>query len=1072
MVDIVDPFQQKASSEIVDPAQGESTSSIVDPFKTNAATKQPSVKIIDPFKHDDPEDKPTALEQAKQNTVSFASREFVAAADTLLNIGDFAASTGIKSVGMAAKGLGVDPKMVDDTVKTAVDITHKAIADPVKKAVVGMGMDKETIEGNKIDKVMAGVGNAKQALDQSIADATHTDVEKVSLSTDAAMLGIGELFGRLGVKEKLGAVADKTGITEAIDKLTDPTGKEMFKYEETKAKLNKDFEQSQLLRKERFERDFVGPKADEIKVKQSQFEQDVPNREAFKSKMDEIFKDYKVDPDTGEVFKVDPAVEAKRISDARDVKAKADFEAAAKELGKTPKELEQHLKDTGAKWEYVGDEVAFDNLKKSLTDFDKVIKDTTNAKQPEPIQITDALVDWFKKNKRQVENARQFYFEQSGLAPVKGVLPDFKRWEELIKDDIGIHISALDIARTEYSQVAKGLRKLAAGKGELDKVWRAIQEKTVDALPDHLKAAAVLYDTQMKRWGLRFMDSGIIKGMLEDYATRMIDMHGVDPKLIDKLLSAFSEKQAASMSTKSKYGKTRLIDEFAELESLMKEYGLKFKTTNLAEITEAYGESMFKAMLNKKLIDTLGKYELKDGSKVFIKRDDKGRIPFGFKELRGGMYDGFWVHPDIASPLKFVMDQREMGMVMRGLSALSGITKRINVGLSMFHATTLTVGRMFALGAKDNFYYNPIKQFKELSKAYENAYSQNRLQQWQKSNLKLGAETDSGIGIMGQLAKSGDTFLRDKGGLEGDYLAKTVNWAGKPQAFLDKMTWDIVHDGSKLLTAEALLEKAKLNHPKVSEQFLRDQIATHVNDVYGGIDWYGAARDSNKYLEKLKMNMFSPEGRKYLQILEFAPDWTLSTVRVFARTIPKNILKPTEWNISEGLAGLVKPLTAADHARQYQMRAAVALFTVANGLNISLSGHPIWENKEFFSIELGDGSAIHPFKHYAESWHWLGNFAETFKNKLGFIPRMAYETRDKGLAEGLQKLAESSLPFTFSGGKKGIAEAVSGFAGLPVTGTHEGQLGGKGLIKNWQNIKNRAEKRLGMKIKTTDDEEE
>ena len=143
-----------------------------------------------------------------------------------------------------------------------------------------------------------------------------------------------------------------------------------------------------------------------------------------------------------------------------------------------------------------------------------------------------------------------------------------------------------------------------------------------------------------------------------------------------------------------------------------------------------------------------------------MKKGTRDRIPFGYEEMRGGAYDGYWVHPDLVKPLKYVMDQREMGMVMRGLSAISGITKRINVGLSLFHATTLTVGRMFSLGAKDNFYYNPVKQFKALSKAYEEAYSEGRLKSWQRSNLKLGAETDSGIGIMGQIAKSGDKIGR------------------------------------------------------------------------------------------------------------------------------------------------------------------------------------------------------------------------------------------------------------------------------------------------------------------------
>jgi hypothetical protein len=711
--------------------------------------------------------------------------------------------------------------------------------------------------------------------------------------------------------------------------------------------------------------------------------------------------------------------------------------------------------------------------KQALADFEtklaepKVSKaEVAKVSERERLQ-EEALNAYLKKHKKDIEAARQRYFEQSGLDPVYGDRPDFKSWAEMIKDDIEVHLAGLDVARSDFMQVAKGLRQLAPRKGELSRVWEAIQRKTVDQLPDNLKAAAVLYDTQMRVWGSKFLDAKIIKGMIQDYATRMIDSAGKDPTVMDKFYESLAQKQSAGLATTSKYGKGRLIDDFATLEQVMAEHNLKFKTTDLAEITEAYGESMFKAMLNKDLISKLEKYTTLDGNKVFMKADAAKRIPYGFVEMKGGMYDGYWVHPDLKLPLSFVMDQREMGMIMRGLSATSNVIKRINVGLSLFHATTLTVGRWIADGFKVGGSYNPVKQFQNLRKAYDEAYSSGRLESWQKSKMHLGGEADAGLGIVGSLAQSADSFLKRTAGFEGDYLAKTVKLAGKPQEYLDKFTWDIVHDGSKLLTADSLLERAKINHPLVPEKFLRDEIAKHVNDVYGGIDWFSAARDSNKFLEKLKMHMFSPEGRKYLQILEFAPDWTLSTVRVFARAIP-NPLKMAEWDLSKGLAGIVRPLTAADYARQYQMRMAVGLFTIANALNISLSGHPIWENKSIFSIESGDGRAWHPLKHPSESWHWLGDFAKTFTNKLGFWPRMAYETRNQGLVEGSKTVLKGAMPFTAGSGSKGVTEGVAGFLGVPVTGTKTGDFAGPGVLKNWErayeNQKRKLAKKFGIRV--------
>ena len=1008
-------------------------------------------------------DDPSGAGRIAKHPVSAMLADPVNTADLLIgNLPSMAGQITMQTAGAIAKPLasffGKTPQQIDKDVTETNKAIHGAIGDPFKKIATEFGgLDKATIESSAVAKGSELLGEGIDWANKQISKHTGVSENDANLLTTAVQVALLHSAGKL---------AAKTGLPEAIDKFTDPTKEEQVQYEANKLKTDREFEKFQTRRKERFDDEFVGPKAEKAAEAKTQFEQGVENREAFKSKMDEIFKNYKVDADTGEIFKLDPKAEAERVNGERNKKAEADFAKAAADLGKTPKELEQFLKDTGSKWEYIGDEVAFEDLKKSLTDFDKAVKTTEDAKKPAPVP-EDALNTYLKKNKKAIEEARQHYFEKSGLAPVKGELPDFKSWDEMMKDDIGVHLSSLDVARSDFMQVAKGLRQLAPRKGELERVWEAIQRKTVDQLPDNLKAAAVLYDTQMRVWGQKFLDAGIIKGMLNDYATRMIDMTGKDPTVMDKFFASLEQKMAAGLPTKGKYGKSRLIDDFATLEQVMEEHGLRFKTKNLAEITEAYGETMFKAMLNKDLISKLEKHTTLDGNPVFMKRDATGRIPFGFVEMKGGMYEGYWVHPDVATPLKFVIDQREMGMIMRGLSATSNVIKRINVGLSLFHATTLTVGRWIGSGFKVGDTYNPVKQFENLRKAYDEAYSSGRLEAWQNSKLHLGGEADAGLGIVGHLAESADSFLKRTTGFEGDYLAKTVKLVGKPQEFLDRFTWDIVHDGSKLLDADQKLEQAKINHPRVPEKFLRDQIAKHINDVYGGIDWFDAARDTNKFLEKLKMNLFSPEGRKYLQILEFAPDWTLSTLRVFARAIP-NPLKMAQWDISKGLAGITKPLTAVDYARQYQMRMAVGLFTVLNALNISLSGKPIWENKDIFSIESGDGRAWHPLKHPSESYHWIGDFAKTFKNKLGFWPRMAYETRDQGLVEGAKTVAKGAMPFTAGSGSKGITEGIAGFAGVPVTGTSTGDFAGPGVLKNWErafeNQKKKLAKKFGIRI--------
>ena len=1014
-------------------------------------SNKPVGKIVGKLpSYEEPEDAPTAMEQLQKAPASFATRDLIAAADTVLGVVPFGAQVVEKTAGKIAREIapmfGKSKESIDRETDKLVQQTQDVLGDPIKKAAIGLGMNKSVLEGSKVSGGMEALGHGKEAVDESIARNTGMSKRDASLLTDLAMVGVGELFGKGAAK-----VAEKTGLDKITEKFTDPSDKEMLKYEEGKAKRDREYQAYQERRRVEHEEKFQGPK--------------------------EI-----VDPETGEIVSRRPKQEQMDLFGGVGTKSEdvvnVDSRGRPVELNKTkeepagkdPRQQEIPLEDTVRQQAIKDFQAKQDNpITKAITEEPiKDVKATEPGKVTEPTTLDKFLSD--KSVQRTMELRRQDYFKEAGIEPVKGEQPNFKTWDEEFKDQIGFHLANLDKNTHLVADFANALKELTPRVKDREMIYDAVQRGEIDKLPEKYQAAAKLWENTMKQWGETFKDAGIIKGMLDDYASRIVDMRGVDPSLLDKAMQAFAEKQA-SLPTSSRFGKSRMIENYDLFLKTLEDNGLKLRTKDLAEVAQIYGDSMFKAMLNKKLIDNLKKFETPDGQKVFLDtKDKKNFIPPSFKRMTSGMYDGFAVHPDISTPMKFVLDAKEMGMVMRGLSVLSSATKRINVGASLFHATTLNVGRAFALSAKDNQWFNPVAQYKQLKNAVHEAKMTDSFDRWQDSNLKMGAEKDAGLGVFDQIARSTDDFLHKAGGLEGDYTQKTVKLASKPQELLDKITWSIIHDGSKLVTAEALLEKAMLDHPNVPEKFLRDQIATHVNDVYGGIDWFGAARDSNKFLEKLKMNMFNPEGRRYLQILEFAPDWTLSTLRVFGRAIPKNLLKPAQWDIAEGLAGIYKPMTAADHARRYQIRAMMYLMTVGNGLNIALSGHSMFDNKEFFSIELGDGRAIHPFKHYSEAFHWIGDFQKTFTNKLGFAPRMFLKTRDKTELETQKELLKSVLPFTITGGKEGIAPAVTGFFGVPMTGSGEGKIGGEGVLKNFERMKKRLERKLGLKINTEDEE--
>jgi hypothetical protein len=222
------------------------------------------------------------------------------------------------------------------------------------------------------------------------------------------------------------------------------------------------------------------------------------------------------------------------------------------------------------------------------------------------------------------------------------------------------------------------------------------------------------------------------------------------------------------------------------------------------------------------------------------------------------------------------------------------------------------------------------------------------------------------------------------------------------------------------------------------------------------------------------MAAYSPQGRMGLQVLMFAPDWTMSTVRAVTHALPEKAFAPATWDLSAGLQGLLHPLTEGDYSRQYMARFAFTSLTLANGLNVALSGKYIWENKDPFTIDFGDGTFLSPFKHAAEFYHWVTDFDKTFYNKLGWLPKQlteaAYDIRkDTPLQERLKNLVKgTAVPFTGSSAtdpRRTPGEAASGFFGAPFTGVKDRPM------PNWERMKKNFQRKLGIKIKDDTDKE-
>ena len=669
-----------------------------------------------------------------------------------------------------------------------------------------------------------------------------------------------------------------------------------------------------------------------------------------------------------------------------------------------------------------------------------------------------------------------------GLEKLPGIVKEeptkFAAWAEDLKDKLGVYVrnEIKDGLMTHFD--ALKMEEIMPDKAGRERVWEAIQEGKGSELTGQAKKLYEFHQKVMDEIYQAANKVGAIKGYIQDYAARHIDMEHLSAEQKEALLKEIGNAYPSLQPT-TKHGKTRTVTDFGELKKIMEKHDLKFKTTDLAEVFRLYAQSVKKAVRDTNKLNAMKKTRV-SGLPVLMEIGGPEKIPPNYKPVKGGgLYENYAVHPDIYDAVKHLIGSNDPGMVLKAAATLSGAIKRVAVGFSLFHYGTLNVA---------NFLTNkPMHSIESFVKTRGGIKRESLLRDPKTGRLSeeakfqidngvtFGIISDSGVGAMDAIAQGADKLLGKVTGKNYNLIYKATQPARMVQKALDHMTWEITHDGLKHLAAQKKLEMARLNHPDIPDAVHMKEIARNINNTFGGLDWFSVAREGNsKFSEKIKMAAYSPTGRMGLQVLMFAPDWTMSTVRAVTHALPERAFAPETWDLSKGLQGLLHPLTDHDYSRQYMMRFALTSLTLANGLNVALSGKYIWENKDPFTIDLGDGTFLSPFKHAAEFYHWITDFDKTFYNKLGWLPKQlteaAYDIRkDTPLQERLKNLVKgTAIPFTGSSAadpRRTPGESASAFVGMPITGVKSKPM------PNWERMKKNFQRKLGIKIKDDTDKE-
>ena len=495
------------------------------------------------------------------------------------------------------------------------------------------------------------------------------------------------------------------------------------------------------------------------------------------------------------------------------------------------------------------------------------------------------------------------------------------------------------------------------------------------------------------------------KAMKKVYGPNRVFWHAKHRKLPDALAGIEAGYKLKTLDIAEIYGQylrnannsynvRLLIRDLTEKPAMM----LKYKADPLLTRAE-YGTQKIPYIINsekiyEKIAGTVGHNTLND---LYIKFDH----PF----LTNTPQLIPRVHKSIYPWMRLVFEAQTENQLLQSLFLINHSMKRLNVGFSFFHAGALFESMLFAhTNPRHALQILKLKK-SDIKKMHDNP------KEWAKDNFAFTSNTLENHGFKDPIAfaegagltlsKYGvedqdftrfKTFLRkfdatysnmipgkkiaNDLGVNPGAMEKTFDW-------FDSITWDKMFSSAKLYTFMVNFEKLAAKQfdraGKLSDaQMYRvaQNAATVTNDSFGGLNWYRLAMDTNNpILRSLAWSAFRPGSRGWLQLLFFAPDWTIANLRIIGKAVP----------------GITKDPDLARIYQMYALRAALYYATIGTALNYMFSGHSQLDNKDPTRIDLGNGEVLTFSKQLMEPLHWITDPQKTTIKKIGSLPRTTLE---------------------------------------------------------------------------------
>ena len=458
----------------------------------------------------------------------------------------------------------------------------------------------------------------------------------------------------------------------------------------------------------------------------------------------------------------------------------------------------------------------------------------------------------------------------------------------------------------------------------------------------------------------------------------------------------------------------------------------------------AYVQGMSRAIIGRRALNSMLTLEVgtPDGGKglrlpalvtledlAILKANKNGR---GLNKQEGLHYlefehpalKGYAAHTNVHAILNdfFAIRHRGgIGDIAEKILKLNNALKRVFVFGSLFHAQALFMSGMYSMGL--------VGAIKGVSgkgalgkRTYKDANGNVKTEDLSWADMQLGRNEFARISQEAmkdglQIVNIRKQELVNPGKPQIDFIISKLGRGGKimGKAFdaIDNITWEYLHDRFKL--AVYLKHREKLVDDGVDMKFAGEKAAEFANDAFGSLDWnnfttrlyeYAAANpDKARGQAASKLAQLLPVNkRRWLNLGLFAPDWTVSNIRIVAKTftglptITKAVAKRVqrgEWESPEARAAV----KAWNMYSAYSLRAGVYTTALWWAMTEAFSSEEptmeglfeFWSGDNSGKLDLGGGESMVISKQIAEPIHWIQHPTHTFMNKTSVVPKTALE---------------------------------------------------------------------------------